>query len=131
MHDKYKTVEFLFKFASKGLVGESEVVNATEEKSATERRIMVSIPVLDGLGKPDSEKFLRQFKRACMSNGDRDEGTWLELLPIHLEDEASWWYESQTAEIKASWILLTKALLTEFQEKESYQVLMGELNIIR
>jgi hypothetical protein len=66
-----------------------------------------------------------------MSNGDRDPIAWLELLPIHLNDEASWWYDVQSGEVKASWDLLTKGLLAKFQEKESYQLLMGELNVIR
>jgi len=46
-------------------------------------------PVFDGANKADPEKKLRQFKRACMANGDRDELAWLEMLPIHLDDEAS------------------------------------------
>jgi hypothetical protein len=33
---------------------------------------MVSIPVFDGGAKADPEKFLKQFKRACMANGDKD-----------------------------------------------------------
>jgi hypothetical protein len=58
---------------------------------------MVTIPVFDVAGEADPEKYIRQFKRACMANGDCDEKSWLELLPIHLEDEATWWYGSQTA----------------------------------
>lgn len=42
-------------------------------------------------------------------------------VPIHLDDEASWWYDAQSEEVKANWALLTKELLNEFQEKESYQ----------
>jgi hypothetical protein len=55
-----------------------------------------------GTGKEDPEKFLRQFKRAVMANSDRDEEAWLELLPIHLDDAAAWWYESQSTATKAS-----------------------------
>jgi len=51
---------------------------------------MVAIPVFEGVSKSDPEIFLRQFKRACMTNGDRTEANWLLLLPIHLEDEATW-----------------------------------------
>jgi hypothetical protein len=51
---------------------------------------MVMIPVFDGASKADPEKFLRQFKRACIANGDRHEQAWLEMLPIYLDDEASW-----------------------------------------
>jgi hypothetical protein len=47
-----------------------------------------------------------------MANGDRSEESWLELLPIHLDDEASWLYDGQTEEIKGSWALLTKGLTT-------------------
>ena len=92
---------------------------------------MVTIPVFDGASKADPEKFLRQFKRACMANGDRDEIAWLEMLPIHLDDEASWWYDAQSEEVKASWASLTKELLNEFQEKESYQALLGALNLMK
>ena len=92
---------------------------------------MVTIPVFDGASKADPKKFLRQFKRACMANGDRDEEAWLEMLPIHLDDEASWWYDAQSAEVKASRSSLTKELLNEFQEKESYQALLGALNLMR
>ena len=91
---------------------------------------MVTIPVFDGASKADPEKFLRQFKRACMANGDRDEAVWLEMLPIHLDDEAYWWYDAQPAEVKASWLSLTKELLNEFQEKESYHALLGTLNLV-
>jgi ribosomal protein S21 len=34
---------------------------------------MVTILVFDGVGKEDLDKFLRQFKRVCMANGNRDE----------------------------------------------------------
>jgi hypothetical protein len=37
-----------------------------------------------------------------MANSDRDEEAWLELLPIHLDDAAAWWYESQSTATKAS-----------------------------
>jgi hypothetical protein len=86
---------------------------------------MVSIPIFAGTANSDPEKFLKQFKRACLANGDKDSSSWLELLPIHLDDEASWWYEAQTKE------LLTKGLITEFQQKESCQLLMNKLNVIK
>jgi hypothetical protein len=81
-----------------------------------ERDILVFL----GNGKEDLEKFLRQFKRAVMANGGRDEDAWLELLPIHLDDTVAWWYESLNAQTKASWGDLTKAFVTEYQAKESY-----------
>jgi hypothetical protein len=56
---------------------------------------MVTIPVFDDSVNSDPKKFLKQFKRACMANGDRDPVAWLELLPIHLDDESSWWYNAQ------------------------------------
>jgi hypothetical protein len=92
---------------------------------------VVTILVFDGASKADSEKFLRQFKRACMAKWDRDDAAWLEMLPIHLDDEASWWYDAQPAEVKASWLSLTKELLNEFQEKESYHALLGTLNLMK
>jgi len=92
---------------------------------------MVTIPVFDSTSKADPKKFLRQFKRACMANGDQDEAAWLEMLPIHLDDEASRWYDTQSIEVKVNWLLLTKELLNEFQEKESYQTLLVTLNLIR
>lgn len=102
-----------------------------EPKRARNRGNMVTIPIFNGAVKADPERFLKQFKRACMANGDRTEDSWLELLPIHLDDEASWWYDSQSVEVKECWDLLTKGLMTEFQERESYQVLMNELNTVK
>jgi hypothetical protein len=92
---------------------------------------MVTIPVFDDSANSDPEKFLKQFKRACMANRDRDPVAWLELLPIHLDDEVFWWYDAQLGEVKTSWDLLTKGLLAKFQEKENYQLLMEKLNVIR
>jgi hypothetical protein len=89
------------------------------------------VPVFLGIWKEDPEKFLRQFKRAVMANGDIDEKAWLELLPIHLDDAAAWWYESPSAATKASWRELTKALITEYQAKESYQALLAALSMVR
>jgi hypothetical protein len=66
-----------------------------------------------------------------MANGDRDEDAWLELLPIHLDNAAAWWYESQSTTTKASWGELTKALVTEYQAKESYQALFAALSVVR
>jgi hypothetical protein len=66
-----------------------------------------------------------------MANGDWDEASWLELLPKYLEDTAAWWYESQNVATKASWGELTKAFVTEYQVKESYQALLATLSIIR
>lgn len=48
-----------------------------------------------------------------------------------MEDEGAWWYESQSEGTKRSWDSLTKALCREFQEKESYQVIMSQLNLMR
>jgi hypothetical protein len=75
------------------------------------------IPVFDGSANSDSKRFFKQFKGACMVNGDRDPVAWMELLPIHLDDEASWWYDAQRGDVKASLDLLTKGLLAEFQER--------------
>lgn len=75
---------------------------------------MVSIPVFEGASKSDPEKFVRQFKRACMTKGDRTEVAWLSLLLIHSEDEAAWWYESKTNGTKRSLDSLTRALCREF-----------------
>lgn len=85
---------------------------------------MVSIPVFTGKEKEDPQRFLRQFQRACMANGDRSEQSWLELLPIHFDDTASFWYDRQTQLTRSTWLSLTKALISEFQEKESYQTLL-------
>lgn len=92
---------------------------------------MVSIPVFTGKEKEDPERFLRQFQRACMANGDRSEQSWLELLPIHFDDTASFWYDRQTQLTRSTWLSLTKALISEFQEKESYQTLLGTLSLMR
>lgn len=51
---------------------------------------MVTIPIFDDSADSDPEKFFKQFKRACMANGDRDPIAWLEVLPIYLDDESSW-----------------------------------------
>jgi hypothetical protein len=92
---------------------------------------MVTILVFDRGAKADLKKLLKRFKKACMANGDRDPTSWLERLLIYLDDEASWWYDGQLEEVKVSWELLTKGLLTEFQERESYQLLTEELNLIK
>ena len=63
---------------------------------------MVAILVFNGAVKADPEKFFKQFKRACMANGDQIEDSWLELIPIHLDDEALWWYDNQSDKVKES-----------------------------
>jgi len=40
-------------------------------------RVMVSILVFAGREKEDPERFLKQYKRLCMANGDRTEDSWL------------------------------------------------------
>jgi hypothetical protein len=47
----------------------------TKEETAKNMKAinMVTILVFDGVGKEDLDKFLRQFKRVCMANGNRDE----------------------------------------------------------
>lgn len=70
------------------------------------------------------------YQSSMKANDDRDEALWLFLMPIHLEDEAAWWYEGQTKEVKANWTLLTKALCNLFQEKESCQFLMSHLSLM-
>jgi len=66
-----------------------------------------------------------------MANGDRSEQSWLELLPIHFDDTASFWYDRQNQLTRSTWLSLTKALISEFQEKESYQTLLGTLSLMR
>jgi hypothetical protein len=79
------------------------ITSLKEEIAKSKKTVnMVTILVFDGAGKADLEKFLRHVQRARMANGDRDNSTCLELLSIHLGDEASWCYESQTEEIKTS-----------------------------
>jgi hypothetical protein len=74
-------------------VDESTQVNRGQEaeSSSQHRKVvaMVIIPIFDGTANSDPEKNFKQFKRACMANGGRDPVAWLELLPIHLDDEAS------------------------------------------
>jgi len=66
-----------------------------------------------------------------MANGDRTEDAWLELLPIHLDDTASFWYDRQTTTTKLTWTTLFVTLITKFQERESYQNLLETLSLVR
>jgi hypothetical protein len=49
---------------------------------------MVAIPVFYGEDKADPDAYLREFKRVCMANGDRDVATWLQFFPDFLEEAA-------------------------------------------
>jgi hypothetical protein len=46
---------------------------------------MVVIHVFYGEDKVDFEAYIREFKKACMANRDRDEATWLQLFLDFLE----------------------------------------------
>ena len=141
MHIKYKTVieqviDTLLQHSSVEISDrnrEDQHVRRTVTACtvSAKRTIMVSIPVFTGKEREDPEKFIRQFKRACMANGDRTDDSWLELLPIHLDDTASYWYDRQNSTTTATWGALTSALITEFQERESYQSLLGTLSLMK
>jgi hypothetical protein len=101
-----------------------------EGSSSSKRGEMVAIPVFYGEDKADPEAYLREFKKACMANGDRDVATWLQLFPDFLEEAASRWYERQSPSVKSSWEVLIKTFVAEFQSKESYLSLLGSLGSV-
>ena len=48
-----------------------------------------------------------------MVDGDKDEATWLQLLPDVLEEASSYWNEQQPPSVKSSWKVLMKMFVTE------------------
>ena len=85
----------------------------------------VTVPLFDGHGEVSST-----IQTCLYGEWDRDEAAWLEMFPIHLDDEA-WWYDAQPAEVKKTWLLLMKELLNEFQEKKNYHVMLGTLILMK
>jgi hypothetical protein len=89
---------------------------------------MTVFPVFYGEDKEDPEAYLREFRRACDANNDRDEASWVQLLPDFLEKAARPWYLRQPIVIKTNWDQLRQKFIAEFQPRESYQSLMHALS---
>eukprot|EP00249_Psilotum_nudum_P025171 c29402_g2_i1 orf=160-669(-) len=87
---------------------------------------MGKIPVFYGNAGEDVEVYLRDFKRACIANGDRAQANWLELLPSFLEGKALTWYEEQERAVRETWASLSQALIEDFQPEEKYEDLLHE-----
>lgn len=85
---------------------------------------MGKIPVFYGNPGEDPEAYLREFKRACISNGDRKPKEWTELLPSFLEGRALKWAEEQNEELLEDWDKLCSAILDEFLPEEKYELLL-------
>lgn len=89
---------------------------------------MTVFPVFYGEDKEDPEVYLREFRRVCVANNDRDEASWVQLLPDFLEKAARRWYLRQPIVIKTNWDQLRQKFIAEFQPRESYQSLMHALS---
>jgi hypothetical protein len=60
---------------------------------------MTHIPVFNRKEHKDPAAYIRSFKRACISNGDRTPAAWLSLLPDFLDKGAFSWFGRQPPKI--------------------------------
>jgi len=88
---------------------------------------MGKILVFYGRKNDNVELYLRDFKRACIGNGDRRPEDWLQLLPSFLEDEALRWFEKLPADRRETWDNLSAALIENFEPMDRYENLLGEM----
>ena len=74
------------------------------------------------------ELYLRDFKRACIGNGDRRPEDWLQLLPSFLEDEDLRGFKKLLVDRRETWDNLSVALIENFEHKDRYENLLGEMS---